>query len=143
MSAYGNPNASFSRPPLRLKRRQFSARESILSQWRHEEPKAWEKQNIHGMKSMDTLVKAVTDKLQLEKKLAQSEIFLVWKQVVDPRIASHAHPTGIKNGTLFVSVDSPVWLEEIVRFHRASILKSLRSAFSQSEIQKISFRCGG
>jgi predicted nucleic acid-binding Zn ribbon protein len=92
---------------------------------------------------MDDLVKSVIDKFQLEKKRADSEVFLVWPRVVDPHIAQHARPVGLRNGTLFVAVDSPVWLEEIVRFHRHNILKAIQSAFSRSEIKKISFRCSG
>lgn len=143
MGYFGDPRQSFSRPPLRLKRRNFSNKESILAQWRQEEPQSWEKQNIQGIKSIQDLVESVTDKFQLEKKRNDSEVFLVWKEVIEPRIAEHAKPVGLRNGTLFVVVDSPVWLEEIVRFHRASILKSIQSAFSASEIKKISFRCSG
>lgn len=143
MGYYGNPKRNFSRPPLRLKRRKYSAREQTLAQWRQEEPKSWEKQNIHSVKSIQSLVSEVTQKLNLEKKLADSEITLVWKNVVDPQIQEHAHPTGLRNGTLFVTVDSPVWLDEIVRFRRKDILKSLQSAFSASELTRISFRCGG
>lgn len=137
------PNTPFSRPPLRLKRQRYSAKESTLAQWRHEVPQTWEKENIHKMKSMESLVKEVSDKWNLEQKLADSEISVVWKQVIDPTIQAHAQPTGMRKGTLFVSVDSPAWLDEIVRFRRKEILKVLQASFSASEITRISFRCSG
>lgn len=143
MGFYRHNNPNFSRPPLRLRRQRYSEKESTLAAWNKEVPKAWEKENIHNLKSIQSLVEDVTKKFNLEKKLAQSEIRLVWKEVVDPVIQEHAHPTGMKNGTLFVSVDSQVWLDEIIRFRRKDILKSLQSAFSKSEITRISFRCGG
>ena len=135
MRFYRPNNQSFSRPPLRLKRQKYSDKETTLAEW--------EKENIHDLKSIKSLVDDVTKKFNLEKKLAQSEIRLVWKEVVDPVVQEHSHPTGMKNGTLFVSVDSQVWLDEIVRFRRKEILKALQSAFSASEISRISFRCGG
>ncbi len=143
MRFYRPNNQSFSRPPLRLKRQKYSDKETTLAEWNKEQPKSWEKENIHDLKSIKSLVDDVTKKFNLEKKLAQSEIRLVWKEVVDPVVQEHSHPTGMKNGTLFVSVDSQVWLDEIVRFRRKEILKALQSAFSASEISRISFRCGG
>ena len=45
-------------------------------------------------------------------------------------------------GTLFVNVDSSVWLDEIVRYRRKEILTRLQTAFGREMIKKISFRVG-
>jgi predicted nucleic acid-binding Zn ribbon protein len=57
-------------------------------------------------------------------------------------VAAHSSPTGLRNGTLFVSVDSSVWLDEIVRYRRREILGRMQNAFGKEMIQRISFRIG-
>jgi predicted nucleic acid-binding Zn ribbon protein len=66
----------------------------------------------------------------------------VWNNLLDPNIAAHAQPTGLRKGTLFVTVDSSVWLSEIVRYRRKEILDRLQHSFSRDFIAKISFRVG-
>ena len=48
----------------------------------------------------------------------------------------------MRNGTLFVTVDSSAWLSEIVRYRRKEILDRLQHSFGRAVIQKISFRIG-
>jgi predicted nucleic acid-binding Zn ribbon protein len=55
---------------------------------------------------------------------------------------AHAQPAGFAKGTLFVNVDSSVWLNEIVRYRRQEILERLQTALGKTVVQKISFRVG-
>ena len=55
---------------------------------------------------------------------------------------AHAQPTGLNKGTLFVTVDSSVWLSEIVRYRRKEILNRLQHGFGKEMIARISFRVG-
>ena len=55
----------------------------------------------------------------------------VWNNLLDPTIVAHAQPTGLRNGTLFVTVDSSVWLSEIVRYRRKEILDRLQHSFGR------------
>jgi hypothetical protein len=48
----------------------------------------------------------------------------------------------VRKGTLFVNVDSSVWLSEIVRYRRKEILDRLQHSFGRDLIQRISFRVG-
>jgi predicted nucleic acid-binding Zn ribbon protein len=66
----------------------------------------------------------------------------VWNNLIDPTIAAHAQPTGLNKGTLFVTVDSSVWLDEIVRYRRKEILSRLQHSFGHELIARISFRVG-
>ena len=60
----------------------------------------------------------------------------------DPNIIAHAQPTGLNKGTLFVTVDSSVWLNEIVRYRRKEVLDRLQHSFGSDLIARISFRVG-
>ena len=92
--------------------------------------------------SAGAVVKNVLAALQLDRRRAETEVVKVWNQTIDPAVTEHAQPSGIHKGTLFVSVDSSVWLDEIVRYRRHEILKRLQLAIGREMIQKISFRIG-
>jgi predicted nucleic acid-binding Zn ribbon protein len=66
----------------------------------------------------------------------------VWNDLLAPDIIAHAQPTGLNKGTLFVSVDSSVWLCEILRYRRREILDRLHHSFGRDLIKKLSFRVG-
>ena len=78
----------------------------------------------------------------MDRRQSEAEIVRVWKNQLDPNIVAHAQPAGIRNGTLFVSVDSSVWLDEIVRYRRREILERLQNSFGRDLIRRISFRLG-
>ena len=78
----------------------------------------------------------------MEKRLSEAEVVKVWNSLLDPVIIAHAQPIGLRKGTLFVSVDSSVWLSEIVRYRRKEILDRLRHSFGREFIVKISYRLG-
>jgi predicted nucleic acid-binding Zn ribbon protein len=84
----------------------------------------------------------VMTRLRMDKRQSEAEILRVWNSILDPNLTAHSQPTGIHKGTLFVTVDSSVWLSEIVRYRRKEILDRLQHSFGRELIQRISFRVG-
>jgi len=84
----------------------------------------------------------VLGKLRMEQRQAEAEIVRVWNNLIDPTISAHAQPASIARGTLFVTVDNSVWLDEVVRYRRKEILARLQHSFGRELIQRISFRVG-
>ena len=78
----------------------------------------------------------------MDRRRSEAEVLKVWNNLLDPNIVAHAQPTGLWKGTLFVTVDSSVWLSEIVRYRRREILERLQHSFGRDLISKISFRVG-
>jgi hypothetical protein len=132
---------NFSNPQWR-KRPAFDARRRALAQWRRWDWSAAEKARRSNWKSSETIVPNVLAGLRMECRQAETEILKVWNHQLDPNIVAHAQPTGIRNGTLFVTVDSSVWLDEIVRYRRREILERLQNSFGKKLIARISFRTG-
>jgi predicted nucleic acid-binding Zn ribbon protein len=89
----------------------------------------------------DVLPKVAAE-LHLDTRRAEAEVVKVWHSLLDPNIVAHAQPVGLRKGTLFVNVDSSVWLAEIVRYRRKEILDRLQHSFGKNLIQRISFRVG-
>ena len=80
--------------------------------------------------------------LRIERRQGEAEIVRVWNHLLDPSVTAHAQPTGVNKGTLYVTVDSSPWLDEIVRYRRKEILVQLQHSFGRELIQRISFRVG-
>lgn len=94
-----------------------------------------------GRPAGDCLPKILTD-LRMDSRRAEAEIVRVWNDLIDPAVTAHAQPTGINKGTIFVTVDSSPWLDEIVRYRRREILERLQHSFGRELITRLSFRVG-
>lgn len=57
----------------------------------------------------------------LDGKLEEAKFMKGWEAVVGPVVASRSRPRDIKDGILYVSVESSVWMQELW-FHRSEIL---------------------
>ena len=127
----------------RLKRaKAWNARRNVLANWRGIDLTELEKAHAPSAKSIKSLMPAALSKAGLDRRRTEAEILRVWNHLIDPNIVAHAHPTGLRNGTLFVTVDHSVWLSEIVRYRRKEILDRLQHSFGSELIARISFRVG-
>src|SRR5262245_32704050 len=127
-------------PPLGAPPR--TARERVLAAWRGVDVAPAEKARRDSFRPVGGLVSQTLVRMGLDRKRGEAEIIKVWNDLIDPTLTAHAQPTGIRNGTLFVSVDSSVWLDEIVRYRRREILARMQTSFGREVIQRISFRVG-
>lgn len=132
-------------PPRRIPPRgpgKISARQRVLAQWRGVDLSPLEKAQAIPARRADGVMPKLMSDLRMDKRRGEAEVVRVWNDLLDPAIVAHAQPTGIRNGTLFVTVDSSVWLSEIVRYRREEILERLQHSFGTKVIQKISYRVG-
>jgi len=120
-----------------------SPRTAILAQWRGIDLAPIEKAQAPSAQAVKALMPTVLKELGLERRCAETEVIKVWNHLLDPNIVAHAQPTGLRKGTLFVQVDSSVWLNEIVRYRRREILERLQHSFGKDLITRISFRVSG
>jgi hypothetical protein len=120
----------------------LSARHRVLAQWRGVDLSPLEKARATGARRIGDVISRVTKDLHIDTRRAEAEVVKVWNELIDPNIVAHAQPVGVRKGTLFVTVDSSVWLSEIVRYRRKEILDRLQHSFGRELIQRISFRVG-
>jgi len=119
-----------------------SARARILAQWRGVDVTPLEIARATAARRAGDVLPGLMKELRLEARQAEAEIVKVWNSLIDPAVTAHAQPANLHKGTLFVNVDSSVWLSEIVRYRRKEILYRLQHSFGKTTIQKISFRIG-
>src|SRR5437773_3227843 len=119
-----------------------TARQRALADWRGVDLTPMERVRESPPKRVGEVLPPILRKLRMDKRQGEAEILRVWRHLIDPTITAHAQPTGINKNTLFVAVDSSVWLDEIVRYRRKEILDRLQHSFGRELIQSISFRLG-
>jgi predicted nucleic acid-binding Zn ribbon protein len=118
------------------------ARARVLAQWRGVDYAPLEKAWATPARRPDEILPGLMKELRLDARQAEAEIVKVWNALIDPAVTAHAQPANLHKGTLFVNVDSSVWLHEIVRYRRREILERLQHSFGTSAVKKISFRIG-
>jgi predicted nucleic acid-binding Zn ribbon protein len=127
-------------PPLGAPK--ASAREQALAELRGINLAPLERIRQRSARSAGDVLPRILTQLRMDKRQSEAEILRVWRHLIDPTITAHAQPVGLNKGTLFVNVDSNVWLSEIVRYRRKEILARLQHSFGRELIQRISFRVG-
>ena len=121
----------------------LTPKQRVLAAWRGVDSSAAEKAEARTAQNVGQIMPKVLSGLRMDQRRGEAEIVRVWNNLIDPTIAAHAQPTGVHKGTLFVSVDSHVWRDEIVRYRRKEILDRLQHSFGAQLITRISFRVGG
>jgi predicted nucleic acid-binding Zn ribbon protein len=65
------------------------------------------------MESVGAVLDQSLKRLELAQRLDEYRIWPIWNDVVGKTIARNAQPEKIRNGTLFVKVTSPVWMQQL------------------------------
>lgn len=120
----------------------YTPRERVLAAWRGVDVTALESAGKNHSQPLAALLPDVMGGLGLDRRRGEAEIGKVWNSLMDPHVTAHAQPTGLNKGTLFVTVDSSVWLDEIVRYRRKEILDRIQHSFGKEMVKRISFRVG-
>ena len=99
-----------------------TSRQRVFAQWRGVDLAPLERAQSMRAQPVSAVLPRVLADLRMDSRRAEAEVVKVWNNLLDPNVIAHAQPTGIRKGTLFVTVDSSVWLSEIVRYRSKEIL---------------------
>ena len=86
----------------------------------------------------------------LEKTLKKREIHIdivdhrilhTWNSAVGPQISAHTNPFKYRNGTLFVNVSNPAWMQQL-RFMKQEIVEKINAESGKEDIKNIYFSIG-
>jgi predicted nucleic acid-binding Zn ribbon protein len=80
-------------------------------------------------------------RLELTPRLDEYGVWPIWNEVVGKTIAANAQPEKIRNGTLFVKVTSPVWMQQL-QFMKDMIAEKLNQRLKSEVVQTIFFMVG-
>ncbi len=120
----------------------LTPRQSVLAAWRGVDLAPGEKAAAATARSVSLVLPRVLADLRIDTRRAEIEVVKVWNSAMAPEIVAHAQPCGLRKGTLYVNVDSSVWLSEIVRYRKKEILDRLQHSFGRDYIARLAFRVG-
>ncbi len=75
------------------------------------------------------------------KRLKEGKIWLVWENSVGEQIAARARPTGFRDGTLTITVDSAPWMQQLI-YLKNDILSKLNTNLQEELVKDIFLKAG-
>ncbi|MEI6885613.1 MAG: DUF721 domain-containing protein [Bacteroidota bacterium] len=85
------------------------------------------------------VVQEILKKYRLEDHLDETRVLENWGKICGPMIASHTIHLSVKNGILFISVDSAALRQEL-QYQKESLLDKLNKEAGRSLIRDIVFK---
>lgn len=86
-------------------------------------------------------VSATLQRLGLEGRVRQHDIWRIWPLVVGPQIARHAQPVSVWQGRLIVNVTDSVWLHHLSMM-RHRLVRAVNERMAPAEIRELVLRVG-
>src|ERR671918_2662102 len=80
-------------------------------------------------------------RLQLSTRLDEYRVWPIWNDTVGATVARNAQPEKIRNGTLFVKVTSPVWMQQL-QYMKEMIAERLNQRLKAEVVRNIFFVVG-
>jgi len=114
-------------------------RERIVSEWRGLQQTA---PRPDRARPVSELLEKVMRSLGLNERLSEAQIFEAWQAIVGDFIASHAAPSRLSKGILYVQVLQPTVHYELDRVWKPEIIKKLKNRFGAKVIRDVKFRVG-
>ena len=79
-----------------------------------------------GPESVGDILAKLAKSSELGKNLEHARIWEQWDIVAGPKLAGHGRPKAVKDKTLYVEADSPVWMHKFA-YHKWDILKRIHN----------------
>jgi predicted nucleic acid-binding Zn ribbon protein len=80
-------------------------------------------------------------RLELGKRLDEYAVWPIWNDVVGKVVANNAQPEKIRNGTLFIKVSSPVWMQQL-QYMKEMIAEKLNQRLGAEIVKNLFFVVG-
>ena len=80
-------------------------------------------------------------RMEISPRLDEYGVWPIWNDIVGTTIARNAQPEKIRNGTLFVKVTSPVWMQQL-QYMKEMIAEKLNQRLKADIVKNIFFVVG-
>lgn len=75
------------------------------------------------------------------RRLADYAVWSIWNDTVGPAVARNAQPEKLRNGTLFVKVSAPTWMQQL-QYMKELIASKLNERLGRQVVDKVFFVVG-
>lgn len=93
------------------------------------------------MQGINAILAGAIRKLGVGRQFAVHSLLGHWRQIVGDDVADHSRPFKVEYGTLWVSVDSPVWTHHLTLL-KPTILEKIRQYAGEKLVTDLRFQAG-
>ena len=94
---------------------------------------------MDDIEDIGQIMDSVIEKMGISKKLSTSNIFNHWKEIAGEEIAKRTRPNRIANMTLYISVVSTTWANELSMISE-ELVKKINSFAGGEVVKTIRFK---
>ena len=69
-------------------------------------------------KSIEAIITALKASPELRKQFDEAKLWEKWPEIAGPKLMAFGRPLGVRDGTLFIEVDSAVWMHRFSYFEQ-------------------------
>ena len=91
------------------------------------------------IEDIGSIIGSVVDKMEFSKKLKVSNIFNHWEEIVGPGIAKKSNPDRLIRKTLYVSVTTSTWANELSLMSE-KLMEKINSFTGEDVVKTIRFK---
>ena len=97
------------------------------------------KRIFDDLSPLKEVIKIIFQQGPLKKMVSVKQIASIWSEIVGEKIRLHTDVRDMKDGSLYVDVDNPVWSMEL-KFQEKELLRNLNEKCGNSTIHSIVYR---
>lgn len=124
-----------------MRRRKYNRGSWALQRERHRIEAATPPADF-SVKDIATALSPLLQNLGLDADFWERQLLADWPALVGPQVAAHTRPARVEYGVLVVAVDHSIWLNELSRYHKATLLKKLKERYGEGRVRDLRFRLG-
>jgi len=79
--------------------------------------------------------------LPVKERVKEYGLWKVWDKLAGEAVSRHCQPDRLKDGILFLKVDSPVWMQQL-QFMKSLILEKVNGYMKDNAVKDVRFQIG-
>lgn len=94
---------------------------------------------MKNFEDIGSIIEGIIKDTDIKRRLNESRIFNNWKEIVGSEISKKTRPERISRGTLYLSVTTSIWANEL-SLMSDKLIEKINSFIGEEVVKKIRFR---
>ena len=90
---------------------------------------------------MISTLSEILGNLPVKERVKEYGLWKVWDKLAGEAVSRHCQPDRLKDGILFLKVDSPVWMQQL-QFMKSLILEKVNGYMKDNAVKDVRFQIG-
>lgn len=90
---------------------------------------------------MISTLSEILGNLPVKERVKEYGLWKVWDKLAGEAVSRHCQPERLKDGILFLKVDSPVWMQQL-QFLKSLIIEKVNGFMKENAVKDVRFQIG-